>query len=277
MQLYDSLTISVEADDTDGSITEVHFYVDENIIDIDTSYPFVYHWDTFNETMGAHVLQIIAYDNLGDSATTDILIVLSEFFIDQRDNQMYKMVKVGNQIWLAENLKYRTEEGSWSFYDDSTNEKKYGRLYNWETALTACPDGWHLPSDSEWKEMENYLIENGYNYDGSTSENKIGKSLAANSEWEITWFRPGIIGTDLASNNSTGFSALPGSRYLALGDNAIMWDLYLGLNAYFWTSTTTETNTDFAWYRSLHNDEIDLKRDSYSKNNGHSVRCVKDL
>jgi hypothetical protein len=74
-------------------------------------------------------------------------------FTDPRDGQTYATIKINSQTWFAENLNYVTSN-SWSYNNDTANGNIYGRLYIWEAALTACPSGWSLPSDDQWKQME---------------------------------------------------------------------------------------------------------------------------
>lgn len=181
-------------------------------------------------------------------------------FIDKRDNKKYKWVQIGKQIWMAENLAYTGNNGhqkhitngnfndnwennynGWCYYDnDSLNKNKYGVLYQWKAAKKACPAGWHLPSHEEWSELENYLIKNGYNWDGTTQDNKIGKSLAAKSGWKKSttniWNKSkakGHISNDTINNNRIGFNALPGGLRTA----EYGWFESIGDAGYWWSST----------------------------------------
>lgn len=219
-------------------------------------------------------------------------------FKDKRDGKVYTTVKIGNQIWMAENLAYlpnvispATGSSIEPYYyvlqyygtdvsaaKETDNYKTYGVLYNWTAALTACPPGWHLPTDSEWKILEIYLANNGYNYDGfigleSGSEvgDKIGKAMASESIWlSYTGFETGTVGkTDYPNQrNKSGFSALPGG-YRKVGEFTMIW-----IGGYWWSSTEGWTNR--AWGRCLYWNNSNLHRQEYEKTTGRSVRCVRD-
>ena len=131
-----------------------------------------------------------------------------------------------------------------------------------------APEGWHVPSDAEWTTLENYLIANGYNYDGTTTENKIAKAMASTTGWNSSIF-PGAAGNDQSLNNSSGFNAFPeGLRY---GDG-LFYDE--GNYAQFWSST--EDGPFDAWPRYVNTNINTLLRYTNYKQDGFLVRLVKD-
>jgi uncharacterized protein (TIGR02145 family) len=117
--------------------------------------------------------------------------------------------------------------------------------------------------------LENYLIANGYNYDGTTTGNKIAKSMASTTGWNSS-IATGAPGNDQSTNNSSGFNAFPvGGR----GNNGSFGSE--GYFAFFWSSS--ESNTDDAWTRYLNDDSSNLNRnDGSNRRNGFSVRFVRD-
>jgi uncharacterized protein (TIGR02145 family) len=101
--------------------------------------------------------------------------------IDNRDGKEYKTVKIGEQVWMAENLNYDAE-GSVCYENNPANCAKYGRLYNWETAMKICPKGWHLPNFKEWDKL--YRFADGNKGTESPYNSKTaGKYLKANGGW----------------------------------------------------------------------------------------------
>jgi len=197
----------------------------------------------------------------------------------------YKTVKIGTQVWMAENLAYEISgkqidtndkvgwskniaNDGWCYHDK--NNRHLGILYQWESAKIACPTGWHLPTYEEWNTLIKYLIVNGHNCDGTTSGDKTAKAMAA----KINWKPSAIIGTpgnDQLSNNSSGFSAL------ATGERG-SWGYYIppvGGYCSWWSSTESNTSEE-AWMRGLGHTTSSVYRDEYSKDKGFCVRCVKD-
>jgi len=159
----------------------------------------------------------------------------------------YESVVIGTQTWMKKNLNIETE-GSWCFYNDADSCAKYGRLYNWEAAMKACPTGWHLPSNVEWTVLVNYA--------GGTST--AGKALKSTSSWG-----DGYNGTD-----THGFSALPGGNRYSGG---LFGDV--GRNGYWWSSTEYDGSYAYSLYMQYDYDFAD-ENNIKDKSNGISVRCI---
>ena len=206
-------------------------------------------------------------------------------FNDSRDQHLYKWVKIGTQTWMAENLAYLpavsySSDGSettpfYYVYDyegtsvvaakTKPDYATYGVLYNWVAASTACPMGWHLPSDAEWSILTDYLTINGFGYGGSG--NDISKSMGSAAGW-TAFSLTGTIGNNQSTNNSSGFTAIPGGyRYYNKG----FYDL--GTYAEFWSSTQIGST---AWYRALYYNNDGATRKDFNRGYGFSVRCLKD-
>jgi uncharacterized protein (TIGR02145 family) len=166
--------------------------------------------------------------------------------------------------------------GAWCYYG---NDPSKGKLYNWYAVAGIhdndpntpnkefAPEGWHVPNDAEWTSLVNFLINQVPDYDGTTTENKIGKAMASTTGW-ISSTTTGAIGNDQSLNNSSGFNAFPeGGRY-ASGTFA-----HEGKDAVFWSST--ESSTIGAWCNSLWYNNNSSIRYSNGQRSGISVRFVR--
>jgi len=194
-------------------------------------------------------------------------------FTDPRDGQVYNTVTIGNQTWMAQNLNYNTTE-SWWYNSSARNGEIYGRLYTWDAAQSACPNGWHLPSDEEWKQLELTI--------GMNSEdlNKLTPKYRGTNEGDKLKSKNGWDYDDIneKSGNGTdsyGFKALPGG-FETLPDPFAG----LGQTGEWWTSTqnsSTGVYVRFIIYNSsrIYRD-ISAKVSFNGVHLGYSVRCIKN-
>jgi uncharacterized protein (TIGR02145 family) len=207
------------------------------------------------------------------------------------DGYKYATILYGNQVWMAENLRTtRYSDGSligttaapgdiiymmtepkyqWPYNGVEFNATTYGRLYTWWAATDSrniCPTGYHLPSSAEWNELQMYLETNGYGYGGSG--NAIAKSMASVVGWNSDLTAAENIGNNPASNNSSGFNALPGGyrdtwsgTYIDLGNSSTWWS----------SSSIEGIAVTVLSFNSGY-----VNNTTYEESNGISVRCVQD-
>lgn len=198
------------------------------------------------------------------------------------DGNKYTTVQIGDQIWMAENLKTtRLNDGTpiemvtgyeeWAaleipaycwYNNDSVHRKEYGALYNWYVVETdrLCPEGWHIPSDEEWNAMVSSIADRN-NAGGTLKESGTSR-----------WRKP-----NTGATNETGFTALPGGYRSYQGTFNL-----LRASAYWWSSTeaswygVSDDEPSRVIFRSVQHDNAILTRHISEKTNGFSVRCVKD-
>jgi uncharacterized protein (TIGR02145 family) len=210
-------------------------------------------------------------DGLIEQNAVDPSTVIAGSLTDFRDGRTYKTVTIGTQTWMAQNLNYETAN-SYCYSDTPSNCTKYGRLYTWAAATSACPSGWHLPTMAEFETLITAV--------GGTST--AGTKLKSTSGWNSS--DNSVSGTDNYS-----FSALPAGRGYGNGD-------YYGEGdyAYFWSSTEynsyleyimcnfenwgilKKNNSYLAYIMYLDYNDDGAYRDNINKDYGFSVRCVKD-
>jgi uncharacterized protein (TIGR02145 family) len=195
--------------------------------------------------------------------------------ITDKDGNVYTSVTIGTQVWMVENLKTTkfnngdligtttpanldiideiNPKYQWAYEGNESNVAIYGRLYTWYAITDArgvCPTGWQVASESDWTTLIDYL--------GGLSV--AGGKLKETSSTH--WNSP-----NTGATNETGFTALPGgTRYDFFG--------YLGVTAYFWSST--EYSSTNAWRFCISYDVTNVYKTNYFKYNGHSIRCIKD-
>jgi uncharacterized protein (TIGR02145 family) len=177
---------------------------------------------------------------------TDINQGTSQTFKDTRDDQVYNTVKIGNQIWMKENLNYSTPTGSLCF-DCAT----YGRLYDWETAMTIAPPGWHLPTQNEFATLINFL----------GGEQISGGKMKTTTGWDMP---------NLGATNTSGFSGLP-AGLLPFNTTS---PVNVKRTAIWWNSTVTFDNFINVYALFYGYDSVTISKTQ--KQLMLSVRCIKD-
>ena len=348
-----SVSISADANDSDGTIEEVRFFVDDVGTGTSSSTPYNYTWNTTGVSIGNHTLKVTAIDNNGAQSSDEISVEITQAsgssvpvadftgnplngdapltvnFIDESTNdptnwqwdfgdgntsmnqnpdhtyqeagkytititvsneygsdsetktdyinvgssgvpcpgmetieyggQVYNTVLIGEQCWLKENLNYESGN-SWCYENNPANCNTYGRLYDWESALSVCPSGWHLPSDEEWKILEG-AVDSQYGYPDPEWNNSGKRGFDAGKN---------LKSTSCYGTNVYGFSALAGGTYNINGF------LSLGYTGFWWSSD--EYSTIGAWYRSLGTGSEKSYREHFNadKSSGFSVRCLRD-
>jgi uncharacterized protein (TIGR02145 family) len=204
----------------------------------------------------------------------DSLVFVTGTFDDLRDWRTYKWVQMGEQIWMAENLNHEVYPGNtWCPDDNPTHCSGYGRLYDWDSAKRACPEGWHLPSDREWERMAVFVAEFV-----NAQIDTVQAYRATNGSWSGVGHA--INDTSLCNNesspatNTTGFSAqMAGGRFEDKAARTAHFSFWGGY-AYFWTSTGHFGGQALGRFTMCFNDK--LGRTNATRKNGFSVRCVKD-
>lgn len=221
-------------------------------------------------------------------------------FVDSRDGRTYHTVLIGDQCWMAENLKYLPSVNYPYFFSSSpfyyvygyygTDEniakqtisyKTYGVLYNWGAAMNGssssstnpsevqgiCPVGWHLPSDAEWQELE---IAIGMSPEDANNMGDRGTDEGSKLSGRYNLWLEGAL-RDNSQFGTTGFSAIPGG-YLGPAGGLCCIDF----GTIFWSATFETFDSVGVWFRSLHSDNSAVARYTTYPQFGFSVRCVKD-
>ena len=190
-------------------------------------------------------------------------------FTDSRDGKSYRTITIGNRTWMGENLNIETGN-SWCYENNMGNCQKYGRLYDWNTAMKACPAEWRLPTRQDWNNLAREV--GGNKVDGRNLKSAIGWNSNGNG------------------TNSFGFSALPGGAAHRDG-NSIDFD-DIGNLGIWWSATENndlreinairrETGMNIsagslAYARAMNLEDYALEISTVLKSSGFSVRCVRD-
>lgn len=210
---------------------------------------------------------------------------IEEGIVTDIDNNIYKTIKIGNQWWMAENLKVKTFRngvpiqfsqldiqwkdtiGAYCIFDN--NASAPGLLYNWYSVVNInnlAPIGWHIPNDDEWKELEKYL-----GIDQLSAGKQGWRGTTEGEKLKIQGTQGWTAYSGVWPTNESGFNALAGGCRLF---NGVWGDPGLFATGFWWSST--EVVGKGAYYRYLDYKKSNIFRSYTNKNYGFSIRCVKD-
>lgn len=283
----DSVTFTVEATGVD---LEYEWQLNDSIVATGSSY-------TTSSLTADDISSLRLYKCIvsNDGGSVECFATLSVSTVTDIDNNEYHEVKIGNQVWMVENLKVThfnngdsipnldtndlwaaCTSAAYCWYNNNefTYKEPYGALYNWHAVVNPdniAPVGWRVPTDSDWTHLEDFLIANGYNWDSTLVDDKVAKSLAADFRWVSSTIQ-GTIGSNLESNNRTGFTAF-GGGYRAFTNGSFS---ALNLYGFWWSSTEDDSSDDRAYARSLCASHAWLAKNIAFFNMGYSVRCMRD-
>jgi len=312
--LGDQVDIQLAASDEDGSVVLLSLYIEGEAMESSEGSSLDYSWDTGGLDLGEYEISAVAKDDQGEYSSDYVMVVLdvpggfnpdlTYGTVTDVDGNSYATIQIGDQVWMAENLKAThyadgapipevSSADEWVALTPDPDLKAYcwydniaasgdtaGALYNWAAAVKGeagsdlvpsgiqgvCPDGWHLPSDGEWKELEMFLGMNQTDADktewrGSSEGGDLKE--AGFSGWSIP---------NTGGSNASGFTAIPGG-FRSNSGSFYSFHQY----ASYWTATGALSDDEMAWYRTLYYNNEQVYRQYKIRTQGFSVRCVKDL
>lgn len=186
-------------------------------------------------------------------------------FVDSADGATYKTVKVGGQIWMAENLRRVAVAGnSWCYNDDEANCVALGRMYDWAGAMASCPAGFHLPDSTEWSTLTSYAVANVPATAGVLALKAV---IPENLFW-------------VSAGDPFGFAIKPGGHRVEVLNTDGLWYQNGGVGAWFWSSdprvsVTSTGGEDVAVTPYFTYDGIAVQMNTRGKDAGLSVRCLQ--
>lgn len=285
-----------------------------------TTLPFEIEY-AFSAELSAGELKLVltVEGDAGATASDEVTVATyrQPSVTDPRDGNVYKTVKLGDQVWMAENLRYLPEQHDdisdvepryyvWDDYDANTALgaealRMYGAFYNWPAALQGaapatteehapirgvCPEGWHIPSQAEWRQLAKYVLDAGLaavGSDGEVDDTALAKALASKEMWLMPPLvegdeQPTWVGVGLERNNATRFNGLPiGFRSYSVGEGGQLWD-HACYSAGWWSSTQGAMGEGFASVVRMWSDSQRFVTDgsNFIAGVGLTVRCLQD-